>query len=106
MFTCMSFQAVHIEINHSLDTDSVILAWRCLIARRGNVQIIFLDSSFIGSESELRRALEEMDKEKLQLSCKHQMVIGLLGKVTLLMLAIYVVFGNIRSFKPFISLFL
>ena len=62
----MSCQAVHIEINHSLDTDSVILAWRCLIARRGNVQIIFLDSSFIGSESELRRALEEMDKEKLQ----------------------------------------
>ena len=68
MFTCMSCQAVHIESNHSIDTDSVILGWRCLIARRGNVQTIFLDNSgsFIGSESELRRALEEMDKEKLQ----------------------------------------
>ena len=67
MFTCMSCQAVHIEITHSLDTDSFILALRCLIARRGNVQIIFSDngSNFIGSENELRRALEEMDKEKL-----------------------------------------
>ena len=34
----------------------------------GNIQTIFSDngSSFIGSENELRRALEEMDKKKLQ----------------------------------------
>ena len=68
MFTCMSFRAVHIEITFSLDTDSFILALRHLIARRGNAQTIFLDNdcNFIVSENELRRALEEMDKEKLQ----------------------------------------
>ena len=69
MFTCISCQAVHIEITHSLDNDSFILALRHLIARIGNVQTIFSDngSNFIGSENELRRALlEEMDKEKLQ----------------------------------------
>ena len=67
MFTCMSGWAVHIEITHSLDTDSFTLALRCLIARRGNIQTIFSDngSNFIGSENELPRALEEMDKEKL-----------------------------------------
>ena len=68
MFTCMSFRAVHIEITPSLDTDSFILALRRLIARRGDVQTIFSGngSSLIGSENELRRALEEMDTEKFQ----------------------------------------
>ena len=63
----MSCRAVHIEITHSLDTDSFILALRRLIARRGNIKTIFSDngSNFIGSENELRRT-EEMDKEKLQ----------------------------------------
>ena len=48
--------------------DSSILALRMLIARRGNVQTIFSDngSNFSGSGNELRKALEEMDKEKLQ----------------------------------------
>ena len=43
-----------------IDTDSFILALRHLIARRGNIQAIFSDndSNFIGSENELRRALE------------------------------------------------
>ena len=68
MFTCMSCRAVHIEITHSLDTDSFILALRRSISRGGNVPTIFSDdgSNFIGSENELKRALEEMDKEKLQ----------------------------------------
>ena len=67
MFTFMSCRAVHIEITNSL-TDSFILALRHLIAIRGNVQTIFSDNggNFIGSENELRWALEEMDKEKLQ----------------------------------------
>ena len=67
-FTCMSCQAVHIEITHFLDTDSFILALRRLIARRENIQTIFADngSNFIDSEDKLRRAFEEMDKEKLQ----------------------------------------
>ena len=67
MFTCMSFRAVHIEITHSIETDSFKLALTRLIARRRNVQTIFPDngSNFIGSENKLRRALEEMDKKKI-----------------------------------------
>ena len=68
MFTCMSCRAVHIEITHSLDTDSFILALGRLVVQKRNVQTIFSDngSTFIGSENELSRALEEMDKEKLK----------------------------------------
>ena len=68
MFTCMSCRGVHSEITHSFDTDSFILILRRLIARKGNMQTIFSDndSNFIGSKNELRRALEKMDKQKLQ----------------------------------------
>ena len=68
MFTCTSCWEVHNEITNSFDTDSFILTLRRLISRRENVQTIFSDngSNFIGSGNELRRALEEMDKEKLQ----------------------------------------
>ena len=65
MFTCMSCQAVHIEITHFLDTDSLILALRCLIAKKRECTIFSNNgSNFIGSENEMRRAIEEMDKEK------------------------------------------
>ena len=64
----MSCREVRIEITNSFDTDSFILALRRLISRRENVQTIFSDngSYFIGSGNELRRALEEMDTDKLQ----------------------------------------
>ena len=68
MFTCMNSRAVHIEITHSLDTDSFIQPFRRMIARRGNIRNISSDngSNFIGVENELKRAFEEMDDKKIQ----------------------------------------
>ena len=68
MFTCMNSRAVHIEVTHSLDTDSFILALRRMIARRGNVRTIYSDngSNFIGAENDMKKALEEMDDKKTQ----------------------------------------
>ena len=68
MFTFMNSRTVHIEVTHSLDTDSFLLALRWMIARRGNVRTIYLDngSNFIGAENELKKALEEMDDKKIQ----------------------------------------
>ena len=68
MFACMNSRAVHIEVTHSLDTDSFILALRRMIARRGNVRTIYSDngSTFIGAENEMKKAQEEMDDKKIQ----------------------------------------
>ena len=35
LFTCLSIRAIHLEVAHSLDTDSFINAMRRFIAQRG-----------------------------------------------------------------------
>ena len=68
MFTCLASRAAHIEVTHSLDTDSFIQALRRLIARRGNVRQIRSDngSNFVGAEQELLKAFSEMDHNKIE----------------------------------------
>ena len=68
MFTCLASRAVHIEVTHSLDTDSFIQALRRLIARRGNVRQIRSDngSNFVGAEQELLKTFSEMDHSKIE----------------------------------------
>ena len=39
IFTCLALRAVHLEISHTLDTDSFILALRRFIARSGQVKL-------------------------------------------------------------------
>ena len=68
MFTCLASRAVHIEVTHSLDTDSFIQALRRLIARRGNMRQIRSgnDSSFVGAEQRLLKTFSEMDHNKIE----------------------------------------
>ena len=68
IFTCMSTRAVHIEVTSKLDADTFIQALRRFIGRRGQVRTIRTDNgtNFIGAENELKRALEEMDDDKVQ----------------------------------------
>jgi hypothetical protein len=67
LFTCMATRAVHIEIAHSLDTDSAIMAIRRFVSRRGAPEKLFSDNgtNFHGAERELREALEQIDQEKM-----------------------------------------
>ena len=67
LFTCFSLRAVHVELIASLETDSFIQALRRLIARRGAVREIRSDNgtNFVGAESELLKAYEEMDHKKI-----------------------------------------
>ncbi len=64
LFTCLTVRAVHIEVAHSLDTDSCINAIRRFQARRGQVSIIRSDNgtNFVGAERELREALAKLDQ--------------------------------------------
>ena len=66
-FTCMASGAVHIEITHSLDTDSFIRVLRQVIARRGNIKILYSgNGNFVGCEIELKKVNKEIDNERIQ----------------------------------------
>lgn len=63
IFTCLTIRAIHIEIVHSLSTDSCIMSLRNFIARRGSPNVIISDNgtNFHGADKELRQALESME---------------------------------------------
>jgi hypothetical protein len=67
LFTCLSSRAVHVEIAHSLDTDSAIMAIRRFAARRGIPEKIFADNgtNFHGAEQELKECLEQYNQQKI-----------------------------------------
>ena len=67
LFTCLSMRAVHIEIAHSLDTDSFIHAMRRFIGRRGQPVEIRSDngSNFVGGENELREAVRQWNHRQI-----------------------------------------
>ena len=68
MCTCLVTRAVHIEVLHSLTTDSLINAVRRISARRGAIRYIISDrgTNLVGAERELREALNEVDYDRLQ----------------------------------------
>ncbi|XP_068697094.1 uncharacterized protein [Montipora foliosa] len=68
IFTCLAIRAVHIEVAHSLDTDSFLLALRRFIARRGQVKQIRSDNgtNFTSGEKELRDSINAWNKEKIR----------------------------------------
>ena len=67
IFTCLALRAVHLEISHTLDTDSFILALRTFIARRGQVKEIRSDNgtNFTGAEKELRVMISSWNQAKI-----------------------------------------
>ncbi|CAC5382832.1 unnamed protein product [Mytilus coruscus] len=67
IFTCLSIRAVHLEIAHSMDTDSCINAIRRLISRRGNPEFIRSDNgtNLVGAEREMREEIERWNIDKI-----------------------------------------
>ena len=67
IFTCLTIRAVHIEVVHSLDTDSFLLALRRFIARRGQVEEIRSDNgtNFTSGERELRESIQAWNHDKI-----------------------------------------
>ena len=67
IFTCLSIRAVHIEVAHSLETDSFLMALRRFIARRGQVKEIRSDNgtNFTGGERELRESINAWNLNKI-----------------------------------------
>ena len=67
LFTCLTSRAVHIEICHSLNTDSFLGAVTRFVSRRGRPEKIFSDNgtNFKSGEQELRAALSEWNQKQI-----------------------------------------
>ena len=64
VFSCMSSRAIHLEISHSLSTDSFISALRRFVARRGNVESITCDNgtNFVSGSREMKLNIDEWNE--------------------------------------------
>lgn len=67
LFTCMSIRAIHLEIAHSLDTDSAVMAIRRFVSRRGSPKEIYSDNgtNLRSADRELRDAVKNLDTIKI-----------------------------------------
>ena len=67
MFTCLYSHAIHIEVGHSLDTDSFLLTARRFMGRTGNIWEMRSDngSNFVGAVKELRKCLQDMNHSRI-----------------------------------------
>lgn len=67
VFTCLTMRAIHIEVAHSLDTDSFINSMRRFIARRGKPELVRSDNggNFVRGEKELRSAIDGWNQEAI-----------------------------------------
>ncbi|XP_053698559.1 uncharacterized protein LOC128745509 [Sabethes cyaneus] len=65
--TCLTVRAIHLEVAHSLTTDSCIMALRNVMGRRGVPAAIYSDrgTNFVGANRELQTALEELNHDEI-----------------------------------------
>ena len=68
VFTCMSSRAIHLEMAHSMDTDSCLNALRRFVSRRGQVTHIRSDNgtNLVGAKNELQKAISEWNHNMIQ----------------------------------------
>lgn len=68
LFTCLTVRAVHVEIVHSLTTNSMIMALNRFCSIRGSPKKIFSDNgtNFVGAEAELRVFVQNLEDEKIE----------------------------------------
>ena len=71
LFTCLTVRAVHVEVAHSLNTDSMINALRRFINLRGCPKEIRSDcgSNFTKADKELKDAADEWNQQKISGFC-------------------------------------
>ena len=68
LFTCLSSRAFHIEVTHSMTTDSFIMCLRSFIGRRGYVQMIRTDNgtNFVGASAELIESFQVINHVEIE----------------------------------------
>ena len=68
LFTCLSCRAIHIEVAHSLSSDSFINAFRRFTSIRGRCVMLRMDrgTNFVGAHRELKESLDSLDVSKIE----------------------------------------
>ena len=76
LFTCLTTRAVHIEIAHSLDTDSMINALKRFISVCGYPEQIRSDqrSNFTKADKELKEAIKEWNEHRINNFCRQKRI--------------------------------
>ena len=67
IFTCLNMRAVHIEIAHSLSTDSFLCAFYRFVSRRGVPKDLYSDNStnFVGAQGDIHGSFARWDQNKI-----------------------------------------
>ena len=67
IFTCMATRAVHIEIAHTLNTDSFLGAFQRFIARRGKPSKVFSDNgtNLVSGSKELKQCIKQWNEDQI-----------------------------------------
>ncbi|XP_062713361.1 uncharacterized protein LOC134290277 [Aedes albopictus] len=65
--TCLTTRAIHLQIAHTLSTNSCVMAIRNVMARRGIPAVIYSDrgTNFQATNKELKAAIQQLDHDKL-----------------------------------------
>jgi hypothetical protein len=62
----MTTRAVHIELSTKMDDDSLLMAFRCFVARRGTPRKIYSDNgtNFVAGKKELEQGATRMAEQQ------------------------------------------
>ena len=68
IFSCMVIRAIHLEIAHSLNTDSFLNSMRRFMCRRGCVEEVFCDNgtNLVRGQKELKLSIDQWNKQKIE----------------------------------------
>ena len=67
LFTCLTTRAVHVEVTHSMTSDSFLMALQRFMARRGKPTSVFSDngSNLVAADQELKAEVEAINDHRL-----------------------------------------
>jgi len=67
LFTCLATRAVHLEVAHSMTTDSFLGALHRFISRRGQPDVIYSDNgtNFTSANKELKNSLRALNQTRI-----------------------------------------
>ena len=76
IFSCLTTRAIHIEVAHSLDTNSYINSLRRFISRRGKPVSMLSDNgtNLCAADKELKSAMDDWNKKCLENYCQEQSI--------------------------------